>query len=220
VVTRGRPLLTLKLATSLDGRIATRTGASRWITGPPARRFVHRLRDQHDAVMVGAGTVIADDPQLTCRRRGGRDPLRVIVDGRLRVPLTAAVLSAAAASGTLLVTTVRTGRKLAALRRRGVQVLVLTGRGGVLELRRVLKALAKRGVTSVLLEGGARLAAAALREGVVDRLLLFVAPKLIGGDGVPMIGRLAVESPRDARGLRILGVSRLGDDLLVRAVPA
>ena len=217
VVTRGRPLVTLKLAASLDGRIATRTGAARWITGAPARRLVQRLRDEHDAVMVGAGTVIADDPQLTCRRRAGRDPLRVIVDGRLRVPLTAGVVSGAAASGTLLVTSVQTGRKLATLRRRGVQLLVLPGRGGVLRLGRVLAALAKRGVTSVLLEGGASLAAAALRERIVDRLFLFLAPKLIGGDGVPMIGPLGVASPRDALGMRVLGVSRLGADLLIRA---
>jgi diaminohydroxyphosphoribosylaminopyrimidine deaminase/5-amino-6-(5-phosphoribosylamino)uracil reductase len=220
VVTRRRPLVTLKLAASLDGRIATRGGASRWITGAPARRLVHRLRDEHDAVMVGAGTVIADDPRLTCRRRGGRDPLRVIVDGRLRVPLTARVLASAAASGTLVVTAVRSGRKLATLRRRGVQVLSLPGRGGVLRLRRVLTALAERGVTSVLLEGGATLAGAVLRERVVDRLFLFVAPKLIGGDGVAMIGPLGVATPRDAIAVRVLKVSRLGTDLLVCAAPA
>ncbi len=215
----GRPLVALKLAATLDGRIATRTGASRWISGEPARRFVHRLRNEYDAVMVGAGTVIADDPELTCRRRGGRDPLRVIVDGRLRVPLTARVLTNAAAPGTLLATAMHTGRKLAALRKRGVSVLALPGRGGELSLRRVLARLAERGVSSVLIEGGAALAAAALRERVVDRLFLLVAPKLIGGDGVAMLGPLGVAALRDALGVRVLGISRLGDDLLVRALP-
>jgi diaminohydroxyphosphoribosylaminopyrimidine deaminase / 5-amino-6-(5-phosphoribosylamino)uracil reductase len=215
----GRPLVALKLAVSLDGRIASRTGASRWITGAPARRAVHRLRDEYDAVMVGAGTVIADDPALTCRRRGGRDPLRVVVDGGLRVPLSARVLTNAAAPGTLLATTMHTGRKLATLRRRGVSVLVLPGRNGVLSLRRLLAHLAARGVTSVLIEGGATLAAAALRARVVDRLFVFVAPKLIGGDGVPMLGPLGVTAMAGAVPVRVLGISRLGSDWLVRAAP-
>jgi len=219
VVRHGRPLVALKLAATLDGRIATANGAARWITGAPARRFAHRLRDEYDAVMVGAGTVIADDPALTCRVRGGRDPLRVIVDGRLRVPLSAQVLTKESAPATLLATTMQTGRKLATLRRRGVAVVVLPGRDGVLSLRRLLARLAARGVTSVLLEGGATLAAAALRARLVDRLFVLVAPKLIGGDGVPMIGPLGVAAPRAALGVRVLGVSRLGADLLVRAVP-
>jgi diaminohydroxyphosphoribosylaminopyrimidine deaminase/5-amino-6-(5-phosphoribosylamino)uracil reductase len=219
VACRGRPLVALKLASTLDGRIATRTGASRWITGAPARRIVHRLRDQYDAVMVGAGTVIADDPALTCRRRGGRNPLRIVVDGRLRIPLTARVLSSAAAPGTLVVTTVRTGRKLTALRRRGVSVLTVPGRDGVLSLRRLFTRLAARGVSAVLIEGGAGLAAAALRARVVDRLFFFVAPKLLGGDSRAMIGTLGVSAMRGALAVRVLVVSHLEVDLLVRAVP-
>jgi diaminohydroxyphosphoribosylaminopyrimidine deaminase/5-amino-6-(5-phosphoribosylamino)uracil reductase len=214
---RKRPLVALKMAATLDGRIATRSGASRWISGEPARHFVHRLRDEYDAVMVGAGTVIADDPALTCRRRGGRDPLRVVVDGRLRVPLDARAVSGSAAAGTLLATAVRSGRKLDALRRRGVAVLTLPGRDGVLSLRALLAHLAARNISSVLLEGGATLAATALREGVVDRLLLVLAPKLIGGDGRAMIGPLGVSTLADALPLRLIGVSRLGKDLLVRA---
>jgi len=213
-----RPLVALKLAGTLDGRIATASGASRWITGEPARRYAHGLRNEYDAVMVGAGTVIADDPALTCRIRGGRDPLRVIVDGRLRVPLTAQVLRAGAAPGTLLATTVERGAKLATLRRRGITVLAQPGRGGVLSLRRLLSRLAARGVTSVLIEGGAGLAAAALRARVVDRLFLFVAPKLIGGDGIPLVGPLGVRGMRDTLGVRVLGASRVGADLLLRGV--
>ncbi|MGH7787530.1 MAG: bifunctional diaminohydroxyphosphoribosylaminopyrimidine deaminase/5-amino-6-(5-phosphoribosylamino)uracil reductase RibD, partial [Candidatus Binatia bacterium] len=219
VARRGRPLVTLKLAATLDGRIATRSGASRWITGAPARQMVHRLRDQADAVMVGAGTVRADDPLLTCRLPRGRDPLRVVVDGRLRVPLTARVLTNDSARGTLLATVMTKGRKLETLRRRGVSVEVLPGRAGVLSLRRLLERLAARGVHSVLIEGGAGLAAAALRERVVDRLLLFIAPRLIGGDGRGLLGPLGVATMGDALGLRIERVSRIGDDWLVRAVP-
>ncbi|MDX2170704.1 MAG: bifunctional diaminohydroxyphosphoribosylaminopyrimidine deaminase/5-amino-6-(5-phosphoribosylamino)uracil reductase RibD, partial [Deltaproteobacteria bacterium] len=218
-VQRGRPLVTLKLAATLDGRIATRRGDSRWITGAAARRLVHTWRNEMDAVMVGAGTVLADDPRLTCRLRGGRDPLRVIVDGRLRVPLTARVLTKEAARGTVLATVRSSSRKLAALRARGAEVLALPGRGGRLSLPRLLRALAQRGVNTVLLEGGATLAGAALRAGVVDRLAIFLAPKLIGGDGVPMLGPLGVRAMAGAPALRVTGVEAIGDDWLIRAEP-
>ncbi|HSP99762.1 MAG TPA: bifunctional diaminohydroxyphosphoribosylaminopyrimidine deaminase/5-amino-6-(5-phosphoribosylamino)uracil reductase RibD [Candidatus Dormibacteraeota bacterium] len=219
LVRRGRPLLTLKLAATLDGRIATRAGDSRWISGPAARRLVHQWRDEMDAVMVGIGTVLADDPRLTCRRRGGRDPLRVIVDSRLRIPLSALVLTKEAAPATLLASVISRGRKHAALRGRGATVLSLPGRGGRVSLRRLLAALGGRGVASVLLEGGATLAAAALREGLVDRLALFVAPRLIGGDGRPMLASLGVRRLSDAPRLRLLGAERVGDDWLLHAVP-
>ena len=219
LVRRGRPLVTLKLAATLDGRIATRTGDSRWISGPAARARVHEWRNEMDAVMVGIGTVLADDPQLTCRRRGGRDPLRVIVDSRLRTPLSAVVLTKEAAPATLLASVVSRGSKLSALRERGATVLSLPGRGKRVSLRRLLAALGQRGIATVLLEGGATLAAAALREGVVDRLALFVAPRLIGGDGRPMLAALGVRRLTDAPRLRLLGVERVGDDWLLRAVP-
>lgn len=220
LVTRGRPLVTLKLAASLDGRIATGTGASRWITGAAARAVVHRLRDEHDAVLVGAGTVIADDPELTCRRRGGRDPLRVVLDGRLRIPLSARVVADRAAGGTLVVTAARGGRKLTELRRRGVGLLSLPGRSGDVDVKLLLRRLAARGVATVLVEGGAGVAAAMLRAGVVDHALFFLAPKLIGGDGVPMLGPLGVARLERAPALRIVRVSKVGADLLVQAVPA
>lgn len=217
LVRRGRPLVTLKLAASLDGRIATRTGASRWISGPAARQLVHRWRDEMDAVMVGIGTVLADDPRLTCRRRGGRDPLRVIVDSRLRLPLTAHVLTKKAAPGTLLASVTSQGRKLAALRARGATVLPLPGRDGRVSLRRLLRALGRRGIASVLLEGGATLAAAALRDGLVDRVCVFLAPTLIGGDGRPLLASLGVDRLRAAPRLRWRAVERLGDDWLLCA---
>ena len=218
-VQRGRPLVTLKLAATLDGRIATRSGSSRWITGPAARRLVHAWRNEMDVVMVGAGTVIADDPRLTCRVVGGRDPLRVIVDGRLRLPLTARVLTKTAARGTVVATVNPDRRKLAALRARGAEVLTLPGRNGRLSLRRLLGLLAARGVNTVLLEGGAGLAAAALRARVVDRIALFLAPKLLGGDAVPMIGPLGLRTMAGAPTLRIVGVEPIGKDWLVRAEP-
>ena len=216
-VSAGLPLVTLKLAASLDGRIATHSGASRWITGAPARRLVHRWRNEMDAVLVGAGTVIADDPSLTCRMRGGRDPLRVIVDGRLRVPLNARVLTKEMAAGTLLCTVKRSDAKIATLRRRGVEVLVLPGRAGMLSLRDLLALLARRGVSSVLVEGGATLAAAALRERVVDRLRCFLAPLLIGGDGRPMLASLGVGDLSEALRVADLSLEPVGRDFLLAA---
>jgi diaminohydroxyphosphoribosylaminopyrimidine deaminase/5-amino-6-(5-phosphoribosylamino)uracil reductase len=218
-VQRGRPLVTLKLAATLDGRIATRRGDARWISGAAARRLVHQWRNEMDAIMIGADTVLADDPQLTCRLRGGRDPLRIVVDGRLRVPLTARVLTKEAARGTVLATVRSSSRKLAALRARGAEVLALPGRAGRVSLAALMRALAARGVNSVLLEGGATLAAAALRAGVVDRLAIFLAPKLVGGDGVPMFGPLGVNAMAGAPALRITAVESIGDDWLIRAEP-
>jgi diaminohydroxyphosphoribosylaminopyrimidine deaminase/5-amino-6-(5-phosphoribosylamino)uracil reductase len=213
----GLPFVTLKMAASVDGRIATVTGASRWITGERSRRLVHQLRNRFDAVMVGAGTVIADDPALTCRLRGGRDPLRIVVDGRLRVPLSAQVLTKEAAPGTIIATVTRKPRILDTFRRRGATVLLLPGRRGSLSLRRLLAEVGKRGIMSVLIEGGALLAAAALRERVVDEFLCLYAPMLIGGDGLPSVAPLGVVSLADAIPLANLRVVRLGEDVLVRA---
>lgn len=217
-VTTGLPLVTLKLAATLDGRIATRGGESRWITGEAARRTVHRWRDEMDAIMVGAGTILADDPLLTCRRRGGRDPLRVVVDGRLRIPVDARVLTNELAPGTLVATGKSSGTKVRQMLRNGAQIESFpAGADGRFELRALLRRLARRGVSSVLLEGGGDLAAAALREGVVDRLACFVAPKLIGGDGRPMLGGLGIDSLRAAVALRDVRWARVGGDFLVEA---
>jgi diaminohydroxyphosphoribosylaminopyrimidine deaminase / 5-amino-6-(5-phosphoribosylamino)uracil reductase len=215
-VTTGLPLVTLKLAATLDGRIATRRGESRWISGEAARRAVHRWRDEMDAVMVGAGTILADDPLLTCRRRGGRDPLRVVVDGRLRIPVDARVLTNGLAPGTLVATGKSSGSKVLQMRRNGVQIETFpAAAGGRFKLRSLLRRLAGRGVSSVLLEGGGDLAAAALRERVVDRVACFLAPKLIGGDGRAMLGSLGVDRLGAAVELRGVRLSRVGGDFLV-----
>ncbi len=214
-IVRRRPFLLLKLAASLDGRIATATGDARWVSGPAARRRVHELRNAVDAVMVGAGTVLADDPALTCRVRGGRDPLRVVVDGRLRVSPRARVVRQRSEAPTLIATTAPApARRAAALRRAGAEVLALPGRRGRVALTALLDALAERGIVSVLIEGGGDLAAEALRARVVDRLLVVSAPVLIGGDGVAMVAALGVRRLAGAPRLRDVSVTRLGADLL------
>jgi len=214
-IVRRRPFVLLKLAASLDGRIATARGESRWISGPEARRWVHELRNRVDAVMVGAGTVIADDPALTCRVRGGRDPLRVVVDGRLRMSPRARMLRQRSSASTLVATTGAASRgRSRALTRAGAEVVILGGRGTTLHLPALLRELASRGVVCVLVEGGGELAAALLRARLVDRLLVVSAPTLLGGDGRAMLGALGLRRLAGAPRIVDETVTRLGPDLL------
>jgi diaminohydroxyphosphoribosylaminopyrimidine deaminase / 5-amino-6-(5-phosphoribosylamino)uracil reductase len=214
-IVRGRPYVLLKLAASIDGRIATARGESRWISGPAARRWVHELRNQVDAVMVGSGTVLADDPALTCRMRGGRDPLRVVVDGRLRISPRARIVRQRSRAATLIaVTASAPPARARALARAGAEVMVVPGRRGKVLLAALLRELAARGVVSVLIEGGGELAAAALRAQLVDRLLVVTAPMVIGGDGRPMLGSLGLGRLANAPRIVDERMSRLGPDLL------
>ncbi len=215
-IVRGRPFVMLKLAASLDGRIATRRGESRWISGPAARRWVHELRNRVDAVMVGSATVLADDPALTCRLRGGRDPIRIVVDGRLRTPPRARVVRQRSTAPTLIATTGSApAARRAALARAGAEVLVVPGARGHVDLAALFRQLAVRGIVSVMIEGGGELAAAALRAETVDRALLISAPLLVGGDGRPMLGSLGVTRLARAPHMAAPIVSRLGPDLLI-----
>jgi diaminohydroxyphosphoribosylaminopyrimidine deaminase/5-amino-6-(5-phosphoribosylamino)uracil reductase len=193
----GRPLVTLKLASSLDGRIATRTGDSRWLTGAPARARGHWLRATHDAIMVGSGTALADDPALTCRLPGlaGRSPVRIVLDGRLRLSPQSRLAVTAAEVPVWLFTREGSGERAATLRAQGVEGLeVAAAPGGGLALAEVLAALAARGITRLLVEGGAGLAAALLKARLVDRLAWFQAPLLVGGDGLAAVAPLGVEA--------------------------
>jgi diaminohydroxyphosphoribosylaminopyrimidine deaminase/5-amino-6-(5-phosphoribosylamino)uracil reductase len=217
-ITTGRPFVTLKIASTLDGKIATASGESRWITGPPAREVVHRLRSQVDAVLVGIGTVLADNPELTARGgRNRRSPHRVILDERLAIPLTAKVLVTRAGSTTFVATT----RAAAAARRRrvaaiGARVLVIKSRAGLVDLEALIQRLGAMGITSLLIEGGSEVNAAALRAGIVNKVVIMLAPKLLGGRDA--VGSIGGRSPRrlvDAAALRNLAVRRAGDDVIV-----
>jgi diaminohydroxyphosphoribosylaminopyrimidine deaminase/5-amino-6-(5-phosphoribosylamino)uracil reductase len=204
VCERGRPFVTLKLATSLDGRIATASGESRWISGPAARAFVHRLRARVDGVMVGSGTALADDPELSARRTGRvvHRPARVLVDSRLRVPASAKLYRDAPGVPTLVLAGLGArGRK--AREAAGARVIGVPAAANGLDLGRGLAGLADAGLTTLLVEGGGSLAAALLRAGLVDELLWIQAPLLIGGDGRPGLGALGLE--------RLAGAIRLGD---------
>jgi diaminohydroxyphosphoribosylaminopyrimidine deaminase/5-amino-6-(5-phosphoribosylamino)uracil reductase len=187
-ITQGTAYLTLKLATSLDGRIATKTGASKWITSPDSRARGHRLRAAHDAVLVGVSTIVADDPQLTVREGPpARNPIRVIVDSGLRIPLSSTVVTTAAEVPTCVVTTPTSSVKAEeALAERGVNVVrVAANTQGRCDMKAALRALAQREVVSVLCEGGAELAGSLLADQLAEELHFFIAPVLLGPRGRP-----------------------------------
>jgi diaminohydroxyphosphoribosylaminopyrimidine deaminase/5-amino-6-(5-phosphoribosylamino)uracil reductase len=205
--------VTLKLATSLDGRIATASGESRWITGEPARKAVHRLRAEHDAVVIGIETALADDPELTVRLPGynGHQPARVVLDSRQRLRPECRLVQTARQIPTFVVTT---GKPAAPLVDAGVRVLTVAA---VSEdrphLKSVVEALSAEGLVRLFVEGGGQVAASFLRCGLVDRLEWFRAPKVIGGEGRPGVGALALAALADAPQFRRAGVRELGDDL-------
>jgi diaminohydroxyphosphoribosylaminopyrimidine deaminase/5-amino-6-(5-phosphoribosylamino)uracil reductase len=215
---RGRPFVTLKLASSLDGRIATARGESRWITGPEARRAVHRLRSRVDGVMVGSGTALADDPELTARlgRRVMHRPVRILVDSRLRVSPQARLYQAHSGARSWVLCG-RGARGRRAVEATGALLVPVRTRGSHLDLEAALRALGERGLTSLLVEGGGKLAAALLRAELVDEIHWFLAPTLLGGDALAALGALELRRLTDATQLVDLRVARLGSDLHLRA---
>lgn len=214
----GLPFCALKLAQSLDGRIAMADGESRWITGEAARADVHRLRAAHDAIMVGSGTALADDPLLTVRLPDGdrRSPVRVVLDRRLRLPPASRLARTAREAPAWVITDEAADPGRAdALAACGIELIRLAGADGEpFGVRRALAALAERGITSLLVEGGATLAAALLRAGLVDRLHLYQAPVLLGAEAIPGVGELALPGLAAAPRWRRVEERRLGEDLL------
>ena len=213
---RGRPFVTLKLAATLDGRIATRSGESRWISGPRARDFVHRLRAQTDAVAVGVDTARVDDPRLTARRgrRVVHRPARVVFDSRLRLDPRARLLSGEPGAFVVCGRSAPAARRRA-LEKRGARVLPVRSVGGRVHLPSGLRRLAREGLTSLLVEGGGELAASLLRAGLVDELHWFASPRLLGGDGAAALGALEVTRLAGAPALREPRIARIGDDVHV-----
>lgn len=185
-ITTGLPFVALKAAMTLDGKIATRSGHSRWITGPEARLFVHSLRNQYDAILVGIGTVLADDPELTTRLpEGGRNPIRIILDSEARTPLAAKVITDGQAQTIIAVTPRAPDERIEALRKAGAEVLVLPECAKRVSLPALFKLLGSRMITSILVEGGSAIHGAIIDAKLGDKLYWFVAPKIVGGGCAP-----------------------------------
>lgn len=219
-ITTGLPFVTIKTASTLDGKIASRTGDSKWISNESAREIVHTMRHRHQAIMVGISTVVADDPQLATRLSvPGLSPVRVIVDSRLRIPETAKVLNDHLARTVIVATEQADLAKAEALAERGVEVL-RCGRGPLVDLRLALTELGRLGIASILVEGGGRLNGSLLQSRLADEIVLFFAPKLIGGkeaagnfmfDGYDLM--------QDAVTLRDIEVEQIGDNVCIRGIP-
>lgn len=213
-----RPFVVMKYAMTLDGKIAAYTGMSQWITGEAARKHVHQQRHRYSAIMAGVGTVLADDPLLTCRMEGGKNPVRVICDTRLKTPLSSKIVQTAKDVPTILATCCERFEKLAAYQEAGCTVLTLPEQKGHVDLWALMEHLGQRNIDSVLLEGGGTLNWAALEAGIVQKVQAYIAPKLFGGAGAksPVEGH-GFPSPAEAVRLKNSTVIRLGEDFLIES---
>ncbi|MEF9438408.1 MAG: dihydrofolate reductase family protein [Candidatus Mariimomonas ferrooxydans] len=244
-INKKTPFVILKTAQSLDGKIATASGESKWITGKESRRYVHRLRNEVDAVLVGIGTVKKDNPSLTCRIRGGRNPYRIIVDSRLQIPLNAKVLRHK--DNRTIVATIpplpplsKGGwgdyqKKIALLKNLGAQVLKIKDKDGKVHpirkkappgfsngvnLKNLMKELGKLNIASLMIEGGSSINASALSSKIVDKIMFFISPRIIGGtDAVPSIGGKFPASLRNAIRIKNPQLKIIGEDILIEGYP-
>ncbi|MGI8826428.1 MAG: RibD family protein [Chloroflexota bacterium] len=209
-----RPLVTVHYAQTLDGRIATRTGQSQWISCNATLELAHRLRAEHQAVMVGVGTVLADNPRLTVRMVPGSSPLRIVCDSTLRLPLEAHVLTDGAAR-TILATTPRApSERCRAVSGLGAEVIIVSqDTQGLVDMPELLLRLVKLGISSVLIEGGSRLVTSALRRRLIDRLVVCIAPKIMGA-GVEAVGNLDILRVDDALQFSHAGFTAVGQDVV------
>ncbi len=210
------PFVILKVAATLDGKIAARDGDSKWISGEASRRFVHKLRDQVDGVLVGIGTVLRDDPLLTARVKGGRNPYRIVLDSRLKIPEKAKVFGDAPPRVVIATTELAPEDKIESLEKRGVRILSVDSKEGRVNLKPCLSKLGEIGIMSVLVEGGSEVNGSFLDEGLIDKLLLFLSPRLIGDHRAPGIfGGRGVPSLQEAVPLKEMKVKRIGEDVLL-----
>ncbi|WP_285768225.1 bifunctional diaminohydroxyphosphoribosylaminopyrimidine deaminase/5-amino-6-(5-phosphoribosylamino)uracil reductase RibD [Peribacillus sp. SI8-4] len=222
-MTKNRPFVISKYAMTLDGKLATHTGHSKWITGEESRHSVHVLRNEVDAILVGIGTVLADDPSLTTRlpEPGGKNPIRIILDSELRVPLAANVVETTAEAKTIIVTHEQAPKdKMALLSEKGVDLIFVAKNEEGLDLSALMAKLYNKGITDVLLEGGSEVNASFLRAGLIDKFLIYVAPKLLGGRNslTPFTG-VDADTMDEALDVAFSGVDTFGEDIRITAYP-
>jgi diaminohydroxyphosphoribosylaminopyrimidine deaminase/5-amino-6-(5-phosphoribosylamino)uracil reductase len=215
-ILKKEPFVILKVAATLDGKMATRNGDSKWISGEASRRFVHKLRDQVDGVLVGIGTVLKDDPMLTARIRGGRDPYRIILDSQLKIPEEAKVIGTRPTKAIIASTELAPKDKIEKLEKRGVKILIFDSKRGKVNLRACLSKLGEIGMTNLLVEGGSQVNGSFLDEGLIDKLLLFLSPRLMGDHQAPGIfGGEGVSNLQEAIVLKEIKTKRVGEDILL-----
>ncbi|MBP3041385.1 bifunctional diaminohydroxyphosphoribosylaminopyrimidine deaminase/5-amino-6-(5-phosphoribosylamino)uracil reductase RibD [Bacillaceae bacterium Marseille-Q3522] len=216
-ISTGLPFCIMKTAMTLDGKIATYTGDSKWITGELSRKYVHQLRHRVSGIIVGIGTVLADDPMLTTRIKDGRDAARIIVDSSGKIPLEAKVLHVQSAAPTIIATTAKADKdKITVLKQIGTQVIVTPIKEGAVDLSYLMKALGEMKIDSILLEGGSKLNFSALKEGIVDKVNAFIAPKIIGGDmAKTAVGGRGAAYMKEAIPLKNIEIHHFGPDIML-----
>ncbi len=215
-ITHKTPFVAMKYAMTLDGKIATVSGKSKWITSEKTREHVHGLRHRYSAVMAGVGTVIADDPLLTCRLPGGRDPFRIVCDTNLRIPPESQIVKTAHEFRTYIATAAPEGEKTDRLRDRGAEIIRVPVNNSHIDLNELMKVLGEKGIDSMLLEGGASLNASALDCGIVNKAFVYIAPKIFGGEGAKgPVGGTGVNRPEEAFLFRDRKITEFDEDILL-----
>jgi len=213
-----RPFITLKFVQTLDGRIAAEDGSSRWISGPSARKFSHKLRAGSDGILVGINTVLKDNSSLTTRLVKGKNPTRIVIDRNLRIPFSAKLLKGTSSAKTLIVTTNKASKKkINTLRRKGIDFIISpSSKRGNIDLTRIIRILYKKGIKRMLVEGGSGVLTSFLKKGYADRIFVIIAPKILGS-GLQSINELGIRNIKKAIKLRLKTVKRIGEDIVYEA---
>ncbi|NQU95088.1 MAG: bifunctional diaminohydroxyphosphoribosylaminopyrimidine deaminase/5-amino-6-(5-phosphoribosylamino)uracil reductase RibD [Candidatus Omnitrophica bacterium] len=213
-----RPYITLKFAQTLDGRIAARDGSSKWISGPGSLKLTHKLRARNDAILIGVGTVLQDNPSLTVRLAKGKNPTRIIIDPKLRTPYTSRVIKNTKIAKTIIVTARKAPKvKVAQFRQKGVEFVFLPlSKRGYIDLEKIISILYKKGIKSMLVEGGGRIITSFMKKGLVDKLIAIISPKILG-KGKDAVGDLGIGNIKWALKLRIKSAKHLGKDIVYTA---
>ena len=215
-ITTKRPFIVLKAAMSLDGKIATKTGESKWISSEESRLQVHNLRNKLSGIMVGVNTVIEDNPELTSRIEGGNDPIRIIVDSTLRIPIDSNVLQNKDNKTIIATTSKANNKKMQEILNKGVRVLTVNENNGKVDLSELITKLGQLNIDSILLEGGATLNYSALEEGIVDKVMMYISPKIIGGEkSKTPVGGNGIDKLQEAFKIRDINISVVGEDILL-----
>jgi len=213
-----RPYITIKFAETLDGKIAAKDKSSKWVSSPESRKFAHKLRSESDAILAGIGTVLRDDPSLSCRLVKGKNPVKIIIDGKLRIPPGSEIIRKARREKAIIITTTKAPkRKIRELEKRGADILVFKSKNGRVGIKKLTSALYQKGIKTMLVEGGKQIITAFIKAGLADRIIVIIAPKILGS-GIDPVGDLGINNIKSALKLRIKTVTRLGQDVIITAL--